>query len=110
MALWARACRDKFCIDQSDITRALKCLPVFVFSCKRLMILAGNTYCDRLWCIWELFAWPIWTGPFGRAQLAQPTCLGPFGQDHLAEPCGAAQLAVPIWPGPCGRARLARRI
>ena len=53
--MWARACRDKFCIDQSDISRALKCLPVFVFSCKRLMILAGNTYCDRLWCVWELY-------------------------------------------------------
>jgi hypothetical protein len=46
---------DKVCINQSDIARALKCLPVFVFSCKRLMILAGNTYCDRLWCIWELY-------------------------------------------------------
>ena len=35
---------DKVYINQSDIARALKGLPVFVFSCKRLMILAGNTY------------------------------------------------------------------
>ena len=48
-------CRDKLCIDQENISRALRCLPVFVFSCNRLMILAGNTYCDRLWCIWELY-------------------------------------------------------
>jgi hypothetical protein len=50
--LYATPCRDKVCIDQSDIARALRCLPVFVFSCKRLLILAGNTYCDRLWCVW----------------------------------------------------------
>jgi hypothetical protein len=43
------------CIDQDNISRALRCLPVFVFSCNRLMILAGNTYCDRLWCVWELY-------------------------------------------------------
>jgi hypothetical protein len=30
-------------------------LPVFVFSCNRLIILAGNTYYDRLWCVWELY-------------------------------------------------------
>jgi hypothetical protein len=48
----ATPCRDKVCIDQSDIARALRCLPVFVFSCKRLLILAGNTYYDRLWCVW----------------------------------------------------------
>jgi hypothetical protein len=47
--------RDKLCIDQDNIDRALRCLPVFVFSCNRLMILAGNTYCDRLWCVWELY-------------------------------------------------------
>eukprot|EP01046_Picozoa_sp_COSAG06_P063826 COSAG06_NODE_14989_length_1108_cov_2.000991_2_plen_141_part_01 len=51
--LWC--CRDKLCIDQDNINRALRCLPVFVFSCNRLMILAGNTYCDRLWCVWELY-------------------------------------------------------
>ena len=49
--------RDKLCIDQDNINRALRCLPVFVFSCNRLVILAGNTYCDRyrLWCVWELY-------------------------------------------------------
>eukprot|EP01046_Picozoa_sp_COSAG06_P038692 COSAG06_NODE_4489_length_4208_cov_40.282064_3_plen_149_part_00 len=24
-------------------------------SCNQLLILAGNTYCDRLWCVWELY-------------------------------------------------------
>ena len=47
--------RDKVCIDQDNINRALRCLPVFVFSCNRLLILAGNTYCDRLSCVWELY-------------------------------------------------------
>jgi hypothetical protein len=46
---------DKLCIDQDDISRALRCLPVFVFSCKRLLVLAGNTYTSRLWCVWELY-------------------------------------------------------
>ena len=48
-------CSDKVCIDQDNISRALRCLPVFVLSCNRILILAGDTYCERLWCVWCVF-------------------------------------------------------
>ncbi len=46
---------DKVCIDQGNIAKALRCLPVFVFSCNRLLVLVGTTYSTRLWCVWELY-------------------------------------------------------
>eukprot|EP01046_Picozoa_sp_COSAG06_P012855 COSAG06_NODE_766_length_12468_cov_14.138076_5_plen_336_part_00 len=58
----AVARRDKCCIDQSDIARTLRCLPVMVQSCGRLLILCGDTYCQRLWCVWELYTWFAMSG------------------------------------------------
>ena len=46
---------DKCCIDQSEIERDLRCLPVFVQSCSELLILCGDSYSTRLWCVWELY-------------------------------------------------------
>eukprot|EP00400_MALV-I_sp_L67-5_P000593 gene593-1012_t len=46
---------DKACIDQNDIGSDLLCLPVFAAGCEQLLILAGTTYCERLWCIIEVF-------------------------------------------------------
>ena len=46
---------DKCCIDQSEIERDLRCLPVFVQSCAELLILCGDSYATRLWCVWELY-------------------------------------------------------
>jgi hypothetical protein len=48
---------DKVCLDLSaesglGVESALKYLPVFVLGCRRLLIVAGNTYYDRLWCVW----------------------------------------------------------
>mmetsp|Transcript_20827 Transcript_20827/g.62292 ORF Transcript_20827/g.62292 Transcript_20827/m.62292 type:complete len:176 (+) Transcript_20827:1203-1730(+) len=31
------------------------CLPVFVSSCRRMIVLSGPTYFSRLWCLMELF-------------------------------------------------------
>ena len=48
---------DKCCIDQTNqkmISVALKCLPLYLQSCNTFMLLAGQSYFDRLWCIWEL--------------------------------------------------------
>jgi hypothetical protein len=42
------------CIDQSKITETLRALPIFLVSCKRMLVVAGPTYVHRLWCIWEL--------------------------------------------------------
>ena len=41
---------DKGCIDQSYIEDSLKCLPVFLAGCKKMVVLAGPQYPTRLWC------------------------------------------------------------
>ena len=40
---------DKACLDQSNIDASLACLPVFLAGCSRLLVVAGETYCSRLW-------------------------------------------------------------
>ena len=42
---------DKVCINQKEISRTLRCLPVFVQSCTKLLILGGDSYVNRLWCV-----------------------------------------------------------
>ena len=46
---------DKVCIDQDSIADGLRALPVNVMSCNKMMVVLGETYTSRLWCIWELF-------------------------------------------------------
>ena len=41
---------DKACIDQSRIEESLAVLPVFLSGCRELLVVAGPSYCDRLWC------------------------------------------------------------
>ena len=46
------------CIDQGDPVKKQKginCLPIFLTGCQRLLIVAGPTYCSRLWCVMEIF-------------------------------------------------------
>jgi peptidoglycan hydrolase-like protein with peptidoglycan-binding domain len=45
---------DKYCIDQDDIDNSLSCLPVYLAGCKRLLVLVGETYLNRLWCLVEI--------------------------------------------------------
>ena len=53
--LASRAPQDKACIDQNNIEQSLACLPVFLAGCQTLLVVAGPTYCSRLWCVMELF-------------------------------------------------------
>lgn len=46
---------DKVCIDQDNIGDGLKVLPINIMSCEVMLVLFGNTYINRLWCIWELY-------------------------------------------------------
>jgi hypothetical protein len=43
---------DKVCLDQTSLMEGLKVLPVNVMACKHMLVLFGNTYTNRLWCIW----------------------------------------------------------
>ena len=47
--------QDKACIDQGNIQQSLACLPAFLAGCQTLLVVAGPTYCSRLWCVMELF-------------------------------------------------------
>lgn len=46
---------DKCCIDQQNIDSELRCLPIFVAGCSRMVVLCGPTYLSRMWCVLELF-------------------------------------------------------
>ena len=46
---------DKACIDQNNIDESLACLPIFLAGCAELLVLAGPTYTERLWCVMEIF-------------------------------------------------------
>ena len=47
---------DKGCLVQNqDIEAQLACLPVYLSGCQRFVLVAGETYQERIWCIIELF-------------------------------------------------------
>lgn len=48
---------DRCCIDQNNIEANLRCLPVFLTGCTRVVVLFGVTYLSRLWCVVELFTY-----------------------------------------------------
>ena len=52
---WPVIWLDKGCILQSSIEESLKCLPIFLAHCERLVVLGGPLWPTRLWCIIELF-------------------------------------------------------
>ena len=58
---------DKACIDQGNIEASLSVLPVFLSSCKELLILPGPTYATRLWCVMEIFVFVQMGGEHERA-------------------------------------------
>ena len=40
---------DKACLDQGNIDASLTLLPCYLAGCKKLVIIAGETYTSRLW-------------------------------------------------------------
>ena len=52
-AVHAPSPQDKACIPQDNIDQSLRCLPVFLAGCQRLLCVVGPTYCSRLWCVME---------------------------------------------------------
>ena len=63
------AVQDKACLDQGNIDRALACLPVFLSGCQILLIIAGPTYCSRLWCVMEIFTFMHMGGSMDRIDI-----------------------------------------
>jgi hypothetical protein len=46
---------DLACIQQTNVDEDLKCLPMFVMACDKVLVLHSPTIFTRLWCIWELY-------------------------------------------------------
>ena len=46
---------DGVCLDHNDVSVSLQCLPFFIASCQKLLILAGSSFPTRLWCAMEVF-------------------------------------------------------
>eukprot|EP01045_Picozoa_sp_COSAG04_P029370 COSAG04_NODE_4807_length_1885_cov_1.627100_1_plen_517_part_10 len=61
-------------INQEDIARTLRCLPVFVQSCSKLLILSGDSYANRLWCAWELYVHFAMSGVHASKRTAVVDC------------------------------------
>ena len=46
---------DRACINQQKIDESLAALPIYLAGCRQLLVLVGDTYTTRLWCVLELF-------------------------------------------------------
>merc|ERR1712113_546032 len=73
---------DKCCIDQTDIMTDLRCLPVFLSKCDKLLILCGKTYLSRLWCVVELFTFVHMGGKATNIEFV-PVLRGDAGDDGM---------------------------
>jgi len=60
---------DKYCIDQNNITESLQCLPVYLSGCSNILILCGETYLTRLWCLVEIFVFTEMGGTLSQLQI-----------------------------------------
>lgn len=87
---------DKACLDQKNIERDLRCLPVFLAGCSRLLVLAGASYPTRLWCALELFTF-VYLGRDLRPEWHPAgTVLGAAGQPGRPTPTVFANAQRPI--------------
>ena len=66
--------------DQKNIEQSLACLPVFLAGCQQLLIVAGPTYCTRLWCVMEIFTFMHMGGDLERIEIL-PLSSAPPCQD-----------------------------
>jgi hypothetical protein len=57
---------DQACIEQTNPAASLPCLPIYLAGCKRLVVLAGPTFTERLWTAVELFTFTVMGGTLDR--------------------------------------------
>lgn len=75
---------DKCCIDQRQIDMDLRCLPIFLKGCRKLVVLCGPTYLSRLWCILEIFVHIHMGGTVQQIELLQVLREGHETEDEQA--------------------------
>eukprot|EP00928_Gymnodinium_smaydae_P026677 TRINITY_DN20877_c0_g1_i1.p1 TRINITY_DN20877_c0_g1~~TRINITY_DN20877_c0_g1_i1.p1 ORF type:complete len:609 (+),score=81.02 TRINITY_DN20877_c0_g1_i1:40-1866(+) len=64
---------DKYCIDQNNISIDLMCLPIYLAGSRSLLVLLGETYLQRLWCIMEISTFIIMGGSLEAIHLSRVT-------------------------------------
>ncbi len=69
---------DKVCIDHSAEAEAmsLAVLPINLSKCRKVLILLGEKYLMRLWCIWELFSIFVFANKELAMERVEIKCLG----------------------------------
>merc|ERR1712048_1520742 len=72
---------DKCCLDQLNIDADLRCLPVFLGGCRKLVVFCGTTYLSRLWCIAEIFTFVHMGGSLDKIQWVPVLRQGHEGTD-----------------------------
>jgi len=76
---------DKACIQQGPtISEQLACLPIFLSGCKELLVLAGSTFTQRLWCVVELFTFLKMGGDTARLTVVPIQDGDLVGRDRLS--------------------------
>lgn len=66
---------DKLCINQDNIQEDLECLPIFLMGCQNMLLMLGEQYPTRLWCVLELYVF------FSMQPDIQKFKLQPIGND-----------------------------
>lgn len=116
-------CVRQACIDQTDIQTSLRLLPVFVMACDCMLILFGDTYSSRLWCVWELYTLFAISPDFASGRVVDITsqnvsmiqriesfavkdaqCYSSEVCGHVINVCNNA-LGLTCWAGPCSHQR-----
>jgi hypothetical protein len=46
---------DKLCVHPWFREGSLQCLPIYIQACRGVLVLCGDSYLKRLWCVWELY-------------------------------------------------------
>ena len=62
---------DRCCVNQQDeqIVDSIACLPIYIASCNSFVILYGQSYFHRLWCVMELFSYVFMGGNVASIQI-----------------------------------------
>ena len=69
--------------QQTDIGANLACLPLFLSGCRKVVVLAGESYTTRLWCVMELFAFVHMGGELGDVEVLEAHA--PGGAQRVAD-------------------------
>ena len=66
--------------------KGINCLPIFLTGCQSLLIVAGPTYCSRLWCVMEIFTFMRMGGTRERIEVKM------IMHKDLADPAAAKKV------------------